>query len=64
MKGVVETKPSRPTEVNESKNLADKNKGQSPKSNKYRGKKPWDKSQSPYPESETIFKVRCSNLEG
>ena len=61
---MVEIKPYRPPEVNYSNNLTYKNKGQAPKSKKYRGKKTRTKSQSPEPEAETVFKGRCSDLEG
>ena len=40
------------------------NKGQSCKSNKYRGKKILNKYQGPKPKSDTKFKGQCSDLEG
>ena len=63
MKGVVKTKPSLPPEVNDSNNLTEKNEGQVPKSNNYRGKNTRDKSQVPDTKSNTNFKGRCSDLE-
>ena len=40
-----------------------KNKGQAPKSKKYRGKKTQTKSQGPVTKANTKFKGRCSELE-
>ena len=61
---MVETKPYRTPEINELNNLTEKNKEQSPKSNKYRGKKILTKYQGPKPKSDTKFKGQCSDLEG
>ena len=61
---MVKSEPSCPTEVNESKNLTNENKGQSPNSKKYRGKKTWTKYQVPDPKYDTAFNVQCSGLEG
>ena len=61
---MVGSKPFCPPKVNESKNLTDKNKGQSPNYNKCRGKKTQTKSQDSNPEAETNFKGRVSDLEG
>ena len=63
MKVVVETKPFRPPELNESKNSTNKKKVQAPRSKKYKGKKDRTKSQCPEPKVETDFKVWCSDLE-
>ena len=41
-----------------------KNKEQSPKSNKYRGKKILTKYQGPKPKAKINFKGQCSDLEG
>ena len=63
MKEVVETKPFRPPELNESKNSTNKKKVQAPRSKKYKGKKDRTKYQCPEPKVETDFKVWCSDLE-
>ena len=60
---MVESKPSRPLEGNESKISTDGNKGQASKPKKYRGKKPQNKP-SPEPEAETDFQVWYTDLEG
>ena len=57
------SKPSRPTEGNESKILNVGNKGQSSKPKKYSGNKPQNKP-SPDPKTDTDFQVRCTDLEG
>ena len=57
-----ETKPSRFPEVNESNNPTEKKKGQAFNSNKYRGKNSRTKNQGPELETETEFKIRCSDL--
>ena len=64
LKSLVETKPSRPPEGNELKNLTDKNKVQELKSNKYRGNKTQEKYQGPDPEAKIDFLCWCSDLEG
>ena len=51
-------------EINKLKKLTEKNKGQSPRSNKYRGKKTLNKYQGPEPKADTNFKGQCSDLEG
>ena len=61
---MVELKPSRPPEVNESKIPTDGNKGQPPKPKKYRGKKQPQNKSSLEPETETDFQGRCTDLEG
>ena len=61
---MVGSKPFCPPKGNESNKPNDKNKGKSPNSNKYRGKKTRTKYQGPYPEDETNFKGWCSGLEG
>ena len=60
---MVESKPSRPPEGNESKIPTDWNKGQVSKPKKYRGKKPRNKPILE-PETETDFQGRCTDLEG
>ena len=60
---MVESKSSHPIEGNESNIPNYGNKGQASKTNKCRGKKPWNKPIS-YPESETDFQVRCTDFEG
>ena len=44
--------------------MTDKYKRQSPKTNRYRSKKTWTKTQGPKLESKTNFKGRYSYLEG
>ena len=60
---MVESKPSRPPEGNESKILTDGNKGQASKPKKYRDKNPQNKP-IPEPETETDFQGRSNDLEG
>ena len=60
---MVESKTSRPLEVNELKIPTDRNKVQSSKPNNYRGKKPQNKP-SPEPKTKTEFQGRCTDLEG
>ena len=57
------SKPYRPPEGNELKIMTDKKKGKASTTNKYRVKKPKNKP-SPYPETETDFQGRCTDLEG
>ena len=58
-----ETKPYRSPEGNESKRSTDEQKGQSPKTKMYQGKKTRNKTQVPELESKTYFKGLCSDLE-
>ena len=60
---MVELKPSRPLEGNESKILTYGNKGQSSNPKKYRCKKPRNKL-IPEPKTETDFQGWCTDLEG
>ena len=60
---MVKSKPSLPTEVNELNIPTDRNKGQSSKPKKYRGKKPQDKARLD-PETETDFQIQCTDLKG
>ena len=61
---MVNNKPSCSPEGKKLKNLTKKNKGQSSKPNRYRGKKMGTKTQGPELEDETNFKGWCSYLEG
>ena len=60
---MVKSKPSRTSEGNELKILIGGNKGQSPNTKKYRGKKTLNKT-GLEPEAETDFQGRCTDLEG
>ena len=60
---MIESKPSRTPEGNESNILTDGNKGQSSNPNKYRGKKPRNKPSLEF-EDETDFQGRYTDLEG
>ena len=60
---MVELKPSRPPEGNESKIPTDMNKGQSCNPKKYRCKKPGNKL-IPDPKAKTDFQGWCTDLEG
>ena len=60
---MVESKPSRPPEVNELKIPNNGNQVQASNPKKYRGKKPQNKP-SPEPETNTDFQGRCTDLEG
>ena len=60
---MVESKPSRPSEGNESKIPTEGNKGQASNPNNYIGKKPQNKP-SPEPEAKTDSQGRCTDLEG
>ena len=59
---MVESKPSRPPEGNESKIPTDGNKGKASNNKKYRGQKPRNKP-SPDPKAETDFQGWCTDLE-
>ena len=61
---MVESKPYRPPEGNAPKKLTEKNKGQEPNSNKYRGTNTQTKYQGTDTKANTDFKVWCSDLEG
>ena len=60
---MVESKPSRSPEGNESKILTDGNQGKASNPKNYRGKKPRN-TPIPEPEPETDFQGRCTDLEG
>ena len=60
---MVEPKLSCPSKGNESNILTDGNKGQAPKTKKYRSKKPQNKP-SLDPEAETDLHGQCTDLEG
>ena len=60
---MVESKPSRPPDGNGLKIPTDRDKGQTSKPKKYRGKKPRNKP-IPDPKTETDFQSRCTYLEG
>ena len=60
---MVKSKPSHPPEGNEPKIPTDRNKGQSSKTKKYRGKKTRYKP-SPDPKTETDFQGWCTDLYG
>ena len=62
--GVVETKLYGPPEVNKPKSLTDEHKGQSTKTNSYRGNKTWTKTQGPELKANTDFKGWYNDLEG
>ena len=61
---MVETKPFRYPEENNSKNLIDKNKGQASNTKRYICKKTRTKTQCLEFEAETDCKGQCSDLEG
>ena len=61
---MVETKLYRSPEVNTPKSLTEEQKGQSTKTNSYRGNKTWTKTQGPELKSGADFKGWCTNLEG
>ena len=61
---MVETKTYCTPEINYLNKLTDKDKGKSPKFNKYIGKKTLTKYQGTEPKEDTKFKKQCSDLEG
>ena len=61
---MVESKPSCPPECYELKILTDRNKVQSFKPKKYRGKKQPQNKPSLEPKTETDFQGQCTDLEG
>ena len=61
---MVELKPSRPNDGNESNIPTGGNKVQSSKPKKYRGKKQPRNKSSLEPETETDFQGQCTDLEG
>ena len=61
---MVENRPPRSPEGNESKGTNEEIKGESSKPKRYRGKKTWTKNQGPELKADTEFKGRCSDLEG
>ena len=60
---MVENRPPRSPEGNESKGTNEEIKGESSKPKRYRGKKKRTKTQGPYIKADTDFKGWCSELE-
>ena len=61
---MVNSKPPRSHEGNESKGFNNKSKGQASNTKRYRGDNIWNKNQRIELKANTDFKGRCSDLEG